>query len=86
MLKSLNNTCTGIALFQKVKLKAKDLWLYYFLEPSWTVEDARIFPQDYSMDPISQMRAFLAACRELVMDYDTFPKQLYVLDIKRNKS
>ena len=32
------------------------------------------------------MRTLLAACRELAMDYDTFPKLLYVLDIKRNMS
>ena len=31
------------------------------------------------------MLALLAACRELVLGYDTFPKLPYFLDIKRNK-
>ena len=32
------------------------------------------------------MQALLAACRELAVDYDTFPKLLYIfLDIKRNQ-
>ena len=29
-----------------------------------------------------QMRAFLAACRELAVDYDTFPKLLYIFGHK----
>ena len=32
-----------------------------------------------------QMRALLAACRELAEDYETFQKLLYFLDIKRYK-
>ena len=35
--------------------------------------------------PISQMRALLAACHELAVNYDTLPKLLYVLNIKRSK-
>ena len=31
------------------------------------------------------MQAPLAAYRELAVNYDTFPKLLYVLDIKHNK-
>ena len=33
--------------------------------------------------PISQMRTPLGACRELAVDYDTFPKLLYVFGHKR---
>ena len=32
--------------------------------------------------PVSQMRALLAACRKLAVDYDTFPKLLYVFGLK----
>ena len=35
--------------------------------------------------PVSLMRALLADCHELVLNNDTLPKLLYVLDIKRNK-
>ena len=34
---------------------------------------------------VSQMRALLAACRDLAVDYSTLPQLPYVLNIKRNK-
>ena len=33
---------------------------------------------------VSQMRARLAACRELAADYNTYEKVLYILNIKRS--
>ena len=39
----------------------------------------------YHNRPFSQMRALLVACRELALDYDTFPQLLYVFGHKRIK-
>ena len=46
------------------------------------IETCVKLPITYINRPVSQMRALLAACRELALDYDTLPKALYGFEHK----